>query len=87
MQQVITHVRDWDQNEELDVAQIQKKTVIWIGIATMMRPRLDLERLQYQYVDFTCSDDDQLLRGFLDIKTIKRNLMENNKNWNCKSGR
>ncbi|KAG1175130.1 hypothetical protein G6F46_000887 [Rhizopus delemar] len=49
------------QNEGLDVAQLQKKTVIWMGIATMMRPRLDLERLQYQDVEFKWSDDGQLL--------------------------
>lgn len=32
-----------------------------MGIATMMRPRLDLERLQYQDVEFKWSDDGQLL--------------------------
>ncbi|KAG1038860.1 hypothetical protein G6F43_012621 [Rhizopus delemar] len=61
IQQVITHVRGWGQNEELDIAQLQKKTVIWIGIATMMRPRSDLGRLQYQDVEFKWTDDGQLL--------------------------
>ncbi|EIE75942.1 hypothetical protein RO3G_00646 [Rhizopus delemar RA 99-880] len=87
IQQAITHVRVWDYNEELDVAQLQKKTVVWIGITAMMRPCSALGRLQYQDVDFTCSDDGQPLRGFLDIKTAERKSMENNKNWNCKSSR
>lgn len=38
IQQVVTHVRSWDQNEELDVAQLQKKTVIWIGRHTCSNP-------------------------------------------------
>ncbi|KAG1172357.1 hypothetical protein G6F36_011568 [Rhizopus arrhizus] len=63
IQHMITHVRGWSQNEELDVAQLQKKTVIWIGIATMMRPPSDLGRFQYQNLEFKWSDDGQLL-GF-----------------------
>ncbi|KAG1169791.1 hypothetical protein G6F70_007492 [Rhizopus microsporus] len=41
--QLIAYVRGWGPNACLDLAKLQKKIIIWIGIASMMRPRLDLD--------------------------------------------
>lgn len=49
-----------NQGKELDLARLQKKIVILIDIVTMMRPRSDLECLQYQDANFTWPDKGQL---------------------------
>ncbi|CEI87432.1 hypothetical protein RMCBS344292_01846 [Rhizopus microsporus] len=61
IQQLITYVRGWGPNARLNLAKLQKKTIIWIGITSMMRPRSDLGRLQYRDVAFSWSEDGQLL--------------------------
>ena len=53
IQQLIAYVRGWGPNACLDLAKLQKKIIIWIGIASMMRPRLDLGRIQCRDIDLS----------------------------------
>ncbi|RCI01363.1 hypothetical protein CU097_012795 [Rhizopus azygosporus] len=36
IQQIIAYVRGWSPNASLDLARLQKKNIIWIGIVSMM---------------------------------------------------
>ncbi|CEG72510.1 hypothetical protein RMATCC62417_08059 [Rhizopus microsporus] len=53
IQQLIAYVRGWGPNACLGLAKLQKKTIIWIGIAAMMCPRLDLGRIQCRDIDLS----------------------------------
>lgn len=61
VQQVITYIRSWGLNEYLSLEQLQKKALLWIGIASMMQPRSDFGRLQFRDVVFSWSSERQLL--------------------------
>jgi hypothetical protein len=71
IQQLITYVRGWGLNARLDLARLQKKNIIWIGIASVMRPRSDLGRLHYRDVAFSWSEDGQLLGASLTSREPK----------------
>ncbi|CEI87698.1 hypothetical protein RMCBS344292_02107 [Rhizopus microsporus] len=91
IQQIIVYVRGWGPNASLGLARLQKKTIIWIGIASIMRLCSDLGKLQYRDVDLSLSEDGQLLEVSLTSrepreiqwKTIKVGTAEQAKDDDC----
>ncbi|CEG80004.1 hypothetical protein RMATCC62417_14401 [Rhizopus microsporus] len=71
IQQLITYFRGWSPNARLDLARLQKKTIVWIGIVSMMRPRSDLGRLQYRDEAFSWLEGGQPLGVSLTSKESK----------------
>jgi hypothetical protein len=61
IQQLITYIQGWGPNANLDLGRLQKKTIVLIGIASMMRPHSGLGKLQYRDAAFSWLEDRQLL--------------------------